>query len=89
MSMNVTPSVKNEINVVRINNIENELQRLYDEWHFNNEIRNSLSNILDDKVEMYSFCKGYECIARSNAGEIFLILKKDEEVVCIDFYIVD
>ena len=28
MSMNVTSSVKNEINVVRINDIENELQRL-------------------------------------------------------------
>lgn len=31
MSMNVTSPVKNEINVVRINDIENELQRLCDE----------------------------------------------------------
>ena len=28
MSMNVNSSIKNEINVVRINDIENELQRL-------------------------------------------------------------
>lgn len=89
MSMNVTYSVKNEINVVRINDIENELQRLCDEWHFNNKICSSLFNILDDKVEMYSFCEDYEYIAMGNVGEIFRILKKDEEIVCIDFYIID
>ena len=89
MSMNVTSSVKNEIKVVRINDIENELQRLCAEWHFNNNICSSLFNILDEKVEMYSFCEDYEYIAMGNVGEIFRILKKDEEIVCIDFYIVD
>ncbi len=89
MSMNVTSSVKNEIKVVRINDIENELQRLCAEWHFNNNICSSLFNILDEKVEMYSFCEDYEYIAMGNVGEIFRILKRDEEIVCIDFYIVD
>ena len=79
----------NEQTLVRINDIENELQRLCDEWHFNNKICSSLFNILDDKVEMYSFCEDYEYIAMGNVGEIFRILKKDEEIVCIDFYIVD
>ena len=45
--------------------------------------------ILDEKVEMYSFCEDYEYIAMGNVGEIFRILKRDEEIVCIDFYIVD
>lgn len=89
MSMNVTSSIKNEINVVRINDIENELQRLCAEWHFNDKICSSLFNILDEKVEMYSFCEDYEYIAMGNVGEIFRILKRDEEIVCIDFYIVD
>ena len=89
MSMNVTSSVKNEIKVVRINDIENELQRLCAEWHFNNNICSSLFNILDEKVEMYSFCEDYEYIAMGNVGELFRILKRDEEIVCIDFYIVD
>ena len=89
MSMNVTSSVKNEINVVRINDIENELQRLCSEWHFNDKICSSLFNILDEKVEMYSFCEDYEYIAMGNVGELFRILKRDEEIVCIDFYIVD
>lgn len=89
MTMNVTSSIKNEINVVRINDIENELQRLCAEWHFNDKICSSLFNILDDKVEMYSFCEDCEYIAMGNVGEIFRILKRDEEIVCIDFYIVD
>lgn len=70
MSMNVTSPVKNEINVVRINDIENELQRLCDEWHFNNKICSSLFNILDDKVEMYSFCDDYEYIAMGKENTI-------------------
>ena len=89
MSMNVTSSVKNEINVVRINDIENELQRLCSEWNFNDKICSSLFNILDEKVEMYSFCEDYEYIAMGNVRELFRILKRDEEIVCIDFYIVD
>ena len=89
MSLNVTSSIKNEINVVRINDIENELQRLCAECHFNDKVCSSLFNILDEKVEMYSFCEDYEYIAMGNIGEIFRILKRDEEIVCIDFYIVD
>ena len=89
MSMNVNSSIKNEINVVRINDIENDLQRLCSEWNFNDKICSSLFNILDEKVEMYSFCEDYEYIAMGNVGELFRILKRDEEIVCIDFYIVD
>ena len=89
MSLNVTSSIKNEINVVRINDIENELQRLCSEWNFNDKICSSLFNILDEKVEMYSFCEDYEYIAMGNVRELFRILKRDEEIVCIDFYIVD
>ena len=89
MSMNVNSSIKNEINVVRINDIENELQRLCAEWHFNNNICSSLFIFLDEKVELYSFCEDYEYIAMGIVGELFRILKRDEEIVCIDFYIVD
>lgn len=78
-----------ELNIEKIETPREEMKRLSEEWHFDEEISGRMLGLLANNEEMYRFCNDYKYISRGNVGEIFRVIKRGEEMVLIGFYIAD
>lgn len=78
-----------KLNIEKIEAPAEEMKRLSEEWHFDEQISSRMLALLANNEEMYRFCNDYEYISRGNVGEIFRVIKRGEEMVMIGFYIAD
>lgn len=88
-ALRVAPSSEIELNIEKIEAPTEEMKRLSEEWHFDEEISGRMLDLLANNEEMYRFCNDYKYISRGNVGEIFRVIKRGEEVLLIGFYIAD
>lgn len=88
-ALRVAPSSEIELNIEKIEAPTEEMKRLSEEWHFDEEISGRMLGLLANNEEMYRFCNDYKYISRGNVGEIFRVIKRGGEMVLIGFYIAD
>ena len=77
------------VTLTLIDNPQNDIKTLCDEWHFDKSVIAGILSIVDGTTKVYKCCEDFEYIAIGNVGDIFRILVTKQEIVFLEFYIVD
>ena len=66
-----------------------DFKLINDIWHFKDEIADNLMNIIKEADVYYRPLDKDDYYARGNVNDIFRIVKKDGEIILIEFYACD
>lgn len=77
------------VNPSEIEDRATDFYKINDVWHFKDEIANKLMNIIYEADGYYRPLDKDDYYSRGNVTDIFRVIKKDEEIVLIEFYACD
>ena len=82
--------IKNDsVNPSEIEDRSSDFKLINDIWHFKGEIADNLMNIIKEADVYYRPLDKDDYYARGNVNDIFRIVKKDGEIILIEFYACD
>jgi hypothetical protein len=77
------------VNPSEIEDRSSDFKLINDIWHFKGEIADNLMNIIKEADVYYRPLDKDDYYARGNVNDIFRIVKKDGEIILIEFYACD
>ena len=82
--------IKNDsVNPSGIEDRLSDFKMINDIWHFKNEIADNLIHIINEADGYYRLLDTDDYYAKGNVNDIFRIVKKNEEIILIEFYACD
>ncbi len=77
------------LNPAEITDRSADFKMINDLWHFKDDITRKLMNVIGDADAYYRLFDKDDVISRGNVNDIFRIVKKDNELVLLEFYACD